>query len=29
MDLHVAVRDHDAVNEQLDELSALGKGRVR
>ena len=29
MDLHVAVRDNDTVNKQLDELSALRKGGVR
>jgi hypothetical protein len=29
VDLHVAVCDHDAVNEQLDELSALRQRGVR
>src|SRR5260370_41326901 len=29
VDLHVAVRNNDPVNEQLDELSTLGTRRVR
>jgi len=28
VDLHVAIGDHDAVDEQLDQLSALGEGGV-
>ena len=28
MDLHIAVRDHNTVNEQLHYLAALGKGGV-
>ena len=29
MDLHVALRNNDAVNEELDQLAALGKSGVR
>jgi hypothetical protein len=29
MDLHIAVRDHHTVTEQLNQLAALGKGGIR